>query len=87
MSKLINLFGGPGIGKSGIASGITYKLKKKHISVIIISHNLHHVFSVADRIIVLRHGKNVGEKVIKDTDGDEVVKMITGAEFTNKQLA
>lgn len=32
MSKLINLFGGPGIGKSGIASGITYKLKKKHIS-------------------------------------------------------
>lgn len=33
MSKLVNLFGGPGIGKSGIASGITYKLKKKHISV------------------------------------------------------
>jgi DNA replication protein DnaC len=25
MSKLINLFGGPGIGKSGIAAGITYK--------------------------------------------------------------
>ena len=33
MSKLINLFGGPGIGKSSIASGITYKLKKKHIRV------------------------------------------------------
>src|SRR6056300_1055225 len=33
MSKLVNLFGGPGIGKSGIAAGITYKLKKKHISV------------------------------------------------------
>jgi hypothetical protein len=32
MSKLINLFGGPGIGKSGIAAGITYKLKKNHIS-------------------------------------------------------
>tara|TARA_R100001463_G_scaffold17250_4_gene44310 strand:- start:8494 stop:9027 length:534 start_codon:yes stop_codon:yes gene_type:complete len=32
MSKLVNLFGGPGIGKSGIAAGITYKLKKKHIS-------------------------------------------------------
>jgi len=32
LSKLINLFGGPGIGKSSIASGITYKLKKKHIS-------------------------------------------------------
>ena len=32
MSKLINLFGGPGIGKSSIASGLTYKLKKKHIT-------------------------------------------------------
>ena len=33
VSTLINLFGGPGIGKSGIAAGITYKMKKKHISV------------------------------------------------------
>ena len=32
MSKLINLFGGPGIGKSSIAAGLTYKLKRKHIS-------------------------------------------------------
>lgn len=32
MSKIINLFGGPGIGKSSIANGLTYKLKKKHIS-------------------------------------------------------
>ena len=32
MSKIINLFGGPGIGKSSIASGLTYKLKKNHIN-------------------------------------------------------
>ncbi len=32
MSKIINLFGGPGIGKSSIASGLIYKLKKRHIS-------------------------------------------------------
>lgn len=32
MSRLVNLFGGPGIGKSSIASGLTYKLKKKHIT-------------------------------------------------------
>tara|TARA_B110000503_G_scaffold121139_1_gene184445 strand:+ start:99 stop:641 length:543 start_codon:yes stop_codon:yes gene_type:complete len=32
MSKLINLFCGPGGGKSSIASGLTYKLKKKHIT-------------------------------------------------------
>ena len=32
MSKIVNLFGGPGIGKSSIAAGLTYKLKKKHIT-------------------------------------------------------
>ena len=32
MSKLINLFGGPGIGKSSIASGVFYDLKRNHIS-------------------------------------------------------
>jgi deoxyadenosine/deoxycytidine kinase len=32
MTKIVNLFGGPGIGKSSIASGMTYKLKKRHIS-------------------------------------------------------
>jgi len=32
MSKLINLFAGPGAGKSGIAAGLTYELKKRHIS-------------------------------------------------------
>jgi deoxyadenosine/deoxycytidine kinase len=31
-SKIINLFGGPGIGKSSIASGLIYKLKKNHIT-------------------------------------------------------
>jgi len=32
MSKIINLFGGPGIGKSSIASGLVYELKKNHIT-------------------------------------------------------
>jgi hypothetical protein len=32
MSKLINLFGGPGIGKSSIASGVFYELKRNHIN-------------------------------------------------------
>jgi hypothetical protein len=32
MSTIINLFGGPGIGKSSIAAGLVYKLKRKHIT-------------------------------------------------------
>jgi len=32
MTKIINLFGGPGIGKSSIAAGLTYEMKRRHIS-------------------------------------------------------
>lgn len=32
MSKIINLFSGPGAGKSSIAAGLIHELKKKHIS-------------------------------------------------------
>lgn len=32
MSKIINLFAGPGAGKSSIAGGLLHKLKKKHYS-------------------------------------------------------
>jgi hypothetical protein len=32
MSRLINLFSGPGVGKTSIASGLLYQLKKRHIS-------------------------------------------------------
>ena len=31
-TKIINLFAGPGAGKSTIASGLMYELKKQHIS-------------------------------------------------------
>jgi hypothetical protein len=32
MSRIINLFSGPGVGKTSIASGLLYQLKKRHIS-------------------------------------------------------
>jgi ABC-type sugar transport system ATPase subunit len=59
-------------------------LTQKNISVIVISHNLQHVFFIADRVVVLRHGMKVGERIIKETDAEEVVKMITGAESTGR---
>jgi ABC-type sugar transport system ATPase subunit len=56
-------------------------LKEAGSSVVVISHNLHHVFSVADRISVLRHGEMVGTRNHADTTPDEIVRMITGADM------
>lgn len=75
-----------GVRESERVMDLIKTLKEKDISIIVISHNLQHVFTIADRVVVLRHGEKVWEREIKDTDGDEVVKMITGAEFAGKEL-
>lgn len=54
-------------------------LKARGLTVIVISHNLQHVFSVADRIAVLRRGRMVGIVRPAETSGEAVVRMIVGA--------
>jgi len=56
------------------------RLKAQGIGVIIITHQLHDVFSVSDRLIVMRRGENVGERITKQTSPDEIVSLIIGAE-------
>ena len=56
-------------------------MKNKGASVIIITHNMEHAFSVADAFLVIRLGKVVGMKRKSGTNIDEIVKMITGGVF------
>jgi simple sugar transport system ATP-binding protein len=56
------------------------KLKEQEVGVIFISHNLVDIFAVADRILVLRRGVAAGERRTAETDHDEVVKLMVGAE-------
>jgi ABC-type sugar transport system ATPase subunit len=59
----------------------TVNLLKSHgIGIIIISHQLHDVFSVSDRLVIMRRGEKVGELVTRETNPDEVVSLIVGAE-------
>jgi ABC-type sugar transport system ATPase subunit len=54
-------------------------LKGQGVTVILISHNLEHVWQVADRITVLRHGRTVGVRVLAASNPDEIVGLITGS--------
>jgi len=54
-------------------------LKEEGISVIFISHVLQEVFEVADRVVVLRRGKKVGDLITEETDKDEIVKLMVGS--------
>jgi len=56
-------------------------LKARGIAVLVVSHNLEHVFSVADRVVVLRGGRIVGSREKAKTTHSEIVHMIVGAEM------
>ena len=60
---------------------IVRELKNRGASVVIITHNMEHAFSVADTFLVIRLGKVVGSRRKTDTNIDEIVKMITGGVF------
>lgn len=69
----------------GVAEGqkvldLIERLKEKGVSVLIISHNLEHVFSIADRIAVLKNGRMVGTVSPKNSSRSDVVRMITTGE-------
>ena len=54
-------------------------LKAEGKTVLVISHNLEHVFTVADRLIVLRRGRRVGTRLKSETTREEIVGLITAA--------
>jgi simple sugar transport system ATP-binding protein len=54
-------------------------LRNQGIAIILISHRMPDVFAVADRIVVLRRGRKVADKVISASSPEEVTGLITGA--------
>jgi D-xylose transport system ATP-binding protein len=55
------------------------RLRERNLGVIVISHNLANVFEVADRIFVLRLGREAGVFETSKTSEEQIVGAITGA--------
>jgi ABC-type sugar transport system ATPase subunit len=70
-----------GIRESRQVLDLILRLKEAAHGVVIISHNMRHVFSVADRIQVLRRGQVAGVRYTSGTTPDEIVRLIVGAEL------
>jgi simple sugar transport system ATP-binding protein len=56
----------------------TLNAKERGLSVIFITHNVHHVMQVADRYTIIRHGKNVGTYKRADLSEGDISDLITG---------
>ena len=56
------------------------ELKRQGVAQVIISHRLQDIFAVGDRVMVLKRGRHVGERTIKQTTEDEVLRLIVHGE-------
>jgi D-xylose transport system ATP-binding protein len=66
-----------GVAQTEQVLALVRRLGEQGLGVILISHNLHDVFETADRITVLRLGRNVGVFERRTTSQQAVVEAIT----------
>jgi D-xylose transport system ATP-binding protein len=70
-----------GVAQTRQVLDLVRRLADKGLAVILISHNLHDIFEVADRITVLRLGRKVGELLAAATTQQQVVQAITAGKM------
>jgi ABC-type sugar transport system ATPase subunit len=58
-------------------------LKAEGTSLIYISHHMPEIFRIADRVTVLRDGKYVDTRPVREVTEDLLVRLMTGRELTN----
>jgi ABC-type sugar transport system ATPase subunit len=73
-----------GVRESDHVLELIMRLKAAGRGVVIISHNMHHVFSVADRIMVLRRGTLAGLRRKDQTTHAEIIAAIVGSRTATK---
>jgi ABC-type sugar transport system ATPase subunit len=69
-----------GVRESRKVLDLIVQLRSEGNAVILITHNMEHVVELADRAIVLRQGRKVGELKPDRANQKELVAMIVGAE-------
>ena len=68
-----------GVAQTAEVLNLVERLRENGLAVILISHNMSDVMAVADRVVVLRLGRNNGEFRVSDTNVQEIIAAITGA--------
>lgn len=79
----MTIFGLPtaalGVAQTAEVLNLIERLRDNGLGVILVSHNMADVQAVADRIVVLRLGRNAAEFNVTETSTQEIVAAITGA--------
>jgi ABC-type sugar transport system ATPase subunit len=68
-----------GVAESQVVLTLLRGMAGRELSMLVITHNLEHLWAIADRIVVLRRGRKVADLRKDETSREEVVAYITGA--------
>ena len=68
----------------GVLFSIIEKLKKQGMTIIYISHRMDEIFKLSDRITILRDGSKIKTIDTKDTNVDDLIKLMVGRSLNEK---
>jgi len=71
-----------GVAQTRQVLDLVKRLGEQGLAVVLVSHNLHDIFEVADNITVLRLGQNVGEYRRTDVTQTQIVEAITAGKMS-----
>ena len=71
-----------GVAQTAEVLNLIERLRERGHGVVLISHNMADVQAVADRILVLRLGRNNGDFLVPDVSYEDIIAAITGATDT-----
>jgi L-arabinose transport system ATP-binding protein len=58
--------------------GLIRRLRDDGVAIVYVSHRMPEIFTIADRVAVLRDGRYVGDRLVSQTDNAELVRMMVG---------
>ncbi|MDM4762488.1 ATP-binding cassette domain-containing protein [Galbitalea sp. SE-J8] len=68
-----------GVSQTAEVLNLIERLRERGLGVILVSHNIADVLAVADRVVVLRLGRNNGDFLASEITSDTLIAAITGA--------
>lgn len=76
-----------GVNESRQILNLIKDLGKQGYAVIVVSHNLHHVLEISERVCVMKQGNLVADLVTAESNPSEIAHYITGVQALNKSEA
>lgn len=65
-----------GPSETAMVADLTMRLKNEGIGIFLISHDMHDVFDLCDRVMVMNKGRDVGAFRIEDVNKDDILSLI-----------